>query len=668
MVSIITANQFRQWLDAFTLNKAGGALPEFLDPGLLPFSFEYGGRSSDELLPTWARTKSVIDAPQGEWHTIIWDGPAGLRVEWKVLVYKDYTAAEMRLVFEHRGSTSAEVLCNVRPLRHRVTGVPFEVIYATGGLGNWQQEPGEIVPANLKPMVRRLSAVNDRLEISARGGWSSNRHLPFWLVLGPHGQGLYYSLGWTGQWKARFEVDSSGMLGIAAGMEHMNLRLKPGERISQPSVLLGYFTGGRWAGHNALRRILYEQYAALLNGRKPLPPVSWNHWFTFGNSINEQNALELVKSAAPLGIEYFCIDAGWYNVDFWQSGDWRPNPKKFPRGMEPVAEAIRRNGMVMGLWFDPERVTSAAYDAFEHKEWLIPASKKPANEGGPVNVWLLDLRRPEVRQWMVNLIGDYVRTLNLEWIRYDMNYSPLEMWLNVHENEPDRLGMMEILYVEGLYEVLDRLLKNHPNLVIEWCAGGGRRIDMETIRRSHTFWKSDITGDGDVTRSHLTGGNLFLPGNYLNSNLIRQEGTYDYYCQFGGPLGFGHDFRPDSPQKVAEAVQMIQRFKKLRHFLVEDYYPLFGDYPADQTGWDGWQFHDPKKNEGFFLIFRPPVSPYTEAIIKLHGLDVSGQYTLSPAGPADIPKLITGQSLIDGMAVRIQTPRQALLVDYQPVD
>ena len=637
----------------------------FLDPTSLPFSFQYGARSSDELLRGWKQGVKTTKTPAGEQLITTWvDSLSGLVVEWTLLVYKDYSAIEMHLAFEQRGSRSAQVLRNVHVVRHQTNSLPLEVIYETGGMGPWLLDPElrKKVPANFKPSVTRLASAGEHIKLFTLDGWPSNWHLPFWLLLGEDGQGLYYSLGWEGQWVANLSVDTDKMLKIEAGMEHLNLRLKPGERISQPSVLIGQFSGGRWAGHNALRKILYEQYVPLLGGKKPLAPVWWGHGCITSNDYNEETLRPFVDSVAPLGVEYFLLDNSWPNVDFWDVGDWRPNPSKFPQGLEPIAEYISSKGMAVGMWFDPERVTDAAYEAFEHKEWLIPACKEPAFEmGRKIKVWLLDLSRPEVREWMIDLIGHYVRTLNLGYLRWDMNYPPLEMWLNAHEKEPERLGMMEIRYVEGLYEVLDAIRENHPQLLIEWDAGGGRRIDLESVRRSHTQWTSDIIGDVEKTRPHLTGANLFLPGNCLTSKLIGSDSRYDYYCQFGGALGFGFDFRGATSAKISEAIELVSRYKELRGYLVQDYYPLFD--PLDPRGWDGWQFHDAKKDEGFFLVFRPASSPYLEAMIKLHGLDPTKPYVLKPDCKTNLPESASGKMLGEGSPVRI-APRQALLVQY----
>ena len=51
----------------------------------------------------------------------------------------------------------------------------------------------------------------------------------------------------------------------------------------------------------------------------------------------------------------------------------------------------------------------------------------------------------------------------------------------------DRQGITEIRYVEGMYTFLDELQQRHPDLIIDNCASGGRRLDLEMIRRSVTL-------------------------------------------------------------------------------------------------------------------------------------------------------------------------------------
>ena len=151
----------------------------------------------------------------------------------------------------------------------------------------------------------------------------------------------------------------------------------------------------------------------------------------------------------------------------------------------------------------------------------------------------------------------------------------------------------------------------------------------------------------------------------MNSLLTELNSSYDYHCQFGGPLGFGHDFRADSAEEIQLASKMTRQYKEIRHFLLEDYYPLFDDLSGGSQKWDGWQFHDPKKDEGFFLIFRPEGAPNLQETIKLKGLVPEKRYLLTPKAKSNLPESATGDTLMNGVLVTIDTSQDTLLVLYQ---
>ena len=59
--------------------------------------------------------------------------------------------------------------------------------------------------------------------------------------------------------------------------------LHPGECVRTPRILLVGWSGNRFDGHNALRRIIYRYHTPLLAGQRPLPPTQCNTWFPVGD-------------------------------------------------------------------------------------------------------------------------------------------------------------------------------------------------------------------------------------------------------------------------------------------------------------------------------------------------------------------------------------------------
>lgn len=163
--------------------------------------------------------------------------------------------------------------------------------------------------------------------------------------------------------------------------------------------------------------------------------------------------------------------------------------------------------------------------------------------------------------------------------RQDFNHPPKPFW---EDNEqPDRIGMTEIRHIEGLYTYWDYLLSRFPRLLIDNCAAGGRRIDLETLSRSAPLWRTDYPY-GEVTgyQSHTYGLNFFLP---QHGTGMWETDDYSTRSSLGAAVVATWDLSTHK-LKVADHMRAIANFKKYRPYYYEDYYPLTGiiDTQSDQ--------------------------------------------------------------------------------------
>jgi alpha-galactosidase len=95
---------------------------------------------------------------------------------------------------------------------------------------------------------------------------------------------------------------------------------------------------------------------------------------------------------------------------------------------------------------------------------------------------IFDLGNPAARTWLIDHLDRMIKTEGIDWYREDMNGGgPLPAWRN-HDG-PDRQGITENLYVQGHLQLWDELRRRNPGLRIDSCASGGRRNDLETMRR-----------------------------------------------------------------------------------------------------------------------------------------------------------------------------------------
>ena len=171
-----------------------------------------------------------------------------------------------------------------------------------------------------------------------------------------------------------------------------------------------------------------------------------------------------------------------------QVGSWFPNPEAYPRGFRPIGEAARAAGLGFLLWVEPERAFEGTQMVREHPDWLIG----PVPSGGTNGLnFMVNLGIPEARRHITDLVSNLIREGGISCYRQDFNDLRVPE-LFAMADAPDRVGMAEIGHITGLYAFWDELLAGHPGLVIDNCAGGGQRIDLETISRSVPLWRSDL--------------------------------------------------------------------------------------------------------------------------------------------------------------------------------
>ena len=648
MVAIVPAEAAEPWASLpWTPAKLATAIP---------FSFVYDGKHSAELLPAWERTHTVQTAADGKEQQVITytDPVTGLEVICEATRFTDYPAVEWVLRLRNTGAEDTPILENILPLDTRITTPPGEIIlhHAHGSTG----EPTDFLP------IDETVAPAAELAIAPEPGRSSDGALPFFNLEGSGG-GLVGASGWSGQWAMRLHRDAEDELTLQAGQQTTHLKLHPGESIRTPSILLVVWQGeDRMRGHNLLRRLLLAHYVPRLNGEIVLPPTSHNTWsvFRWGNDVTEENQLQTIQAMKGLGLEVFWLDAGWFEGG-WPYGVgncWVPKREAFPRGLRPLGDAAHEQGLRFLVWFEPGRVHPNTRIAREHPQWVTflegatPAYPWHRGDG------LFHLGDPQAREWMTNLISKCIADWGIDIYRCDFNIDPLRFWQAA--DAPDRQGISEIRYIEGLYAMWDELLARHPGLVIDNCSSGGRRIDLETISRSLPLWRSDTYGRPNWDQVQTAGLSLYIP---LHSSGVRRFDPYSFrsVAQTGVCI-MSYVCSESFPRE--QAIAAIKELKALRPLYLGDYYPLM-DINLDQSHWCAWQFDRPELGRGFAMFFRRSQSLYPAVDIHLRGLDAGATYEVTFVDTGH-ERTMTGAELAE-LRVEIGSAPASMLVTYQKV-
>jgi len=592
--------------------------------GIVPFSFNYNGVGFKELVKSWKTLESSErDAGGYKLKTISYSCPdTNLTLVCELKVFKEFPAIEWVLYFENKGKGDTPIIEDIQALDIKIER-PGEGEFVL------HRSNGSTCTANDFIPIDQLLAPNTRLDIAPNGGRSSDGNMPF-FNLEWKDAGLVIAVGWSGQWQASFWRDAGTGLQVRAGMQKTHLKLRPGERIRTPRMLLVFWEGNdRMLGNNILRRLLLAHYVPKHNGRPIFPPVGLSSWFAYntGNDVTEKNQIEFIKAIHPLGVEMYWLDAGWFEGGWPNSvGNWFPKKNAFPNGLKPLGDLCRKLGMKFIVWFEPERVNSESQIQKEHPDWVLHSEGKSWDPFCKTD-GLFNLGNPEAREWLTDHISNMIKESGINVYRHDFNIDPLRFWIAA--DEEDRQGITEIKYIEGFYKFWDDLLERNPNIFIDNCASGGRRIDLETISRSIPLWHSDTQCCGyavpEQDQAQNAGLNFWVPlhtGGVWNSDPYRWRSA----ATSGASLCTLDALKPKNFPET-EFKKAMAELNQLRPLFLGDYYPLF-DINVNDTCWCGYQFDRQDLGEGFALIFRRKNSPYPCAEIKLRGLKPAAKYEM----------------------------------------
>ena len=651
---------------------------------LPPFSFRLDGQPFRSPPDGWRREQADAPAEGGRLTRVTFTEPSGrLRVSADVRRFEGFPALDWVLHFDNPGRQDTPILSDVLPLDWAPPAPPGDRVllhHANGSLCRID---------DFLPLTADLTERAD-VRLAPVGGRSSNGVLPFMNL--QHGsQGLVVAIGWSGQWAARFRREGPS-LHLSAGLERTHLRLRPGEGIRTPRILLLPWEGpDPMCGNNLLRRLLLAHYLPRIDGRLVLPPTACciQAYFYLTDQASEALEQQVTARTAGLGLDARWLDACWYGRSgrqWWQEvGSWTVNRQRFPNGLAPVAEAARRAGMKFILWFEPERVRQGSELHAAHPEFLL-------TRDGDADNLLLDLGNPAARQHVTDLISRRIDEIGVDVYRQDCNFDLLPYWHAA--DTPDRVGIAETRHVEGLYAFWDELRRRHPGLWIDNCASGGRRIDLETLSRSLPLWPTDFadvpglsTGlnlhvgsqcagaglarwvplfgsavwnfEPYALRSHVPAGFAF--GYHLPAGVLADATDSRRKRSFKDVLAAGCSALDDGfPRDLAAAA--IAEWKSLQPMILGDFHLLVPLTTAEHD-WSAFQFHRHDLRAGFAVFLRRHRSPFPAMRVELRDINPAGWYdvSLSPTFDEADKLRLTGEQLASRTVTIDQRPGSLLL-------
>ncbi len=625
----------------------------------LPFDFELAGEPFSELAGQWPVTldSAELDAAR-TLHTLSWsDESTGLVVRCDLTVYHDFPTVEWVTSIQNTGTAPSPILSNLQGLTAGLTRPPTERYYGEFGLHHQTGSQGSRYDYQLHK-TELLPAVTKRIATS--GGRSSNASWPYMNLQWGH-EGMLIALGWSGQWAIDFVRDGAGGLKISGGQEKTHLRLEPGEQVRLPTVVLQFYQGDRIRSQNVWRRWMRAHVVPRTAGKPPTPQLAAGSARVFGwmGSATEENQIEFIRRWVDAGVDldYWWMDTGWY-------GDiWKAAPDRFPQGIRPISDFAHQHDLGTILWFEPERITpEATWIRENHPEWVLSADT--TSQG------LFDFGNPAALAWMNDRIDAELTDNQIDFYRVDFNMDPLEHWRQ--NDAPDRQGMTENLWVQGFYAHWDELRRRNPQLKIDSCASGGRRNDLETMRRAIPLWRSDYTDRSWIpdTRPKADepsgmqcqnyGLSLWLP---FHGQALDYPDPYVARSYFSPCVAMNVNLQDDT-YDLAELKKRIAEWRQVAPYLACDFYPLTR-YHHQEDNWMIFQFDDPRSGGGAIMAFQRTENIYPAATIRPRSLVREASYTVTDLDGGETQQQTGGQLMDEGLLLWSPEAGTARILRYQ---
>jgi len=617
-----------------------------------------------------------------------WPGRPGLAAhrdgrDWATYALVERIAAEPRRVVIH----SLDAAHGVR-LTHELR-IAGDVLVATTTLTNTGEAPLDVAhlvaPAlPLPQFVRHLTGFEGR--------WAGEfqtvefeRHVGSWVRENRRGRtshdafpgliasadgvtaqaGLTYAfhLGWSGNHRLAVETLSDGRASVT--FEDLLLpgevRLAPGATLATPAVYATVSSHGRNGVAQAFHRYLRARPEHARLRARPRP-VHYNSWEAVYFDHDPAVLAELAIRAAAVGVERFVLDDGWFKGrrnDRAGLGDWAVDADVYPNGLGPLIDHVQGLGMEFGLWVEPEMVNPESDLYRAHPDWAM--ATPPAQEVGFRHQLVLDFGRAEVRDHLHARIDALLSDHPIRYLKWDMNRD-----LSQPGGADGRAAAHA--HVLGLYEVLDRLRADHPDVEIESCASGGGRADYGVLARTDRVWTSD-SNDALDRLSIQRGFARFFPAELMGSHVgpatchitgRRLPMSLRVATALFGHMGMELDLRALDPAATAELTAGVALHKKHRGLIHS------GDRVQLDTadGVEAFLIVAPDRSEA--LLSYTMISEqrgYFPETLRLAGLDRARRYALELVWPVPSPvrwPLIQAGAAVSGdalMQAGFQPPR-----------
>jgi hypothetical protein len=499
--------------------------------------------------------------------------------------------------------------------------------------------------------------------------------IPYFLVERIAGTqaGWYVGIEFSGRTRltlARKGTILRGEVGLNPSPGPFRTRLNPGEIFETPRIFVGATSGGPDATANILRPWVRYVLTNRETWNDPHYPFTVNNSWGGGVLVNDEIARRMIHDSSDLGFEMFHVDAGWFRG----VGDWYADAKKFPNGLQPIANEAHARGMKFGLWVDWSQAgLDTAPEALNVHDprvqpWLtaeLPADWKPEEFKGQT----IDIGVPEAKAWAMRETDRIVTDYKLDMLEHDGYLVAKGCSSSDHPHAPpDSLNQCtyrdsgfvfvsgsnssDVSYhaVRAYYDIQSNLRRKYSELLLEICNDGGRMIDFGSAGHGDYFSITD-TYDPLSNRRAFYDTSWLLPTAMLEAYVERwpvpRIENFRYMLRSGmmGWLSVMIDTTSWDKQQHIAAKEELQLYKSRLRPLIRDANLFHISERPDGVHWDGMEYFDPRTRHGVVYAFRGSTQAEAEHTFVLKGLNPASRYHLTFHDHSAADRIVRGDEL-----------------------
>ena len=487
--------------------------------------------------------------------------------------------------------------------------------------------------------------------------------------------GSFVALGWPGTWEAEFTSISKTETRLICGQRDLATKLAPGESIRTPLVAFLKYEGRNTVQNmNLWRRWFIDCSMRHVEGEENIPLKPVFSTSTLAQGMDESKVLRIIRAfeAHNVPVDYFWLDAGWYVNADGVSGGWpetgtlQMDTSRFPTSLRAVSDELASYGGKLLLWFEPEVVRLDVNKFLKFvpefdRSWMLGT----AQEGTWLEGQLLDLGNKDLRSWMLGRICKVIDDGGVSLYRQDFNVDPAPVWAECDAAAgDDRKGFTENQYVSGYLTLWDELIERYPDMMIDSCASGGGRNDLETLRRSVPLHCSDFWdgNDGGYDERQAVMQSLIAWFPYFKLQTNADKNTNMYLLRSSYAPWFNVAMSVMDKNAPWELVGKAKsEWEAISSYFYADYYPLTA-WSKSPSAWRGWEFFDSTEQSGYMQLFRGTDSTEESMRIILYGLENDNNYRLTDMD-GNIDTVMSGKELMEnGIEIILSDPGSSAVI------